>query len=118
MAPLTCQRLESMAELALPRWAGRALATHAAALPTSLAELVAQWVEHFAALAIGRGGGPRRRTAVAALPLTVGGPPGFSVGRLPGNAWTTAGELLLDPGCDVAAARDSWCAGWSTCGCR
>ncbi len=108
MAPLTCQRLESMAELRAAAVGWDELWQRSdAALPTSRAELVAQWVEHFAphsrsAMIVVRDGA----RPVAALPLTVGGPAGFSVGRLPGNAWTTAGELLLDSGCDMAAACD------------
>lgn len=74
--------------------------------PVAQAELVAQWVEHFApsarfqALIIEQGG-----QFVAALPLVgrkLRGP--LTVGAMPSNDWSDAGDLLVDPRCDVSAA--------------
>ena len=39
------------------------------------------------------------------------GPAGMRIGYVPGNAWSTAGELLIDPGVDPAAACDQLVAG-------
>jgi CelD/BcsL family acetyltransferase involved in cellulose biosynthesis len=83
-----------------------------AALPTARAELIAQWVEHFRPRAAFRAIVVERRGRwVAALPL-IGQPIGwmFPVGRLPGNAWSTCGELLLDAS-TAADADDAEVAG-------
>ncbi len=86
---------------------GRSLAAQRSALPTSRAALVAQWLEPLAArkplatLVVRQPG-----RMVAALPLCVAGRGPWTFGRLPGNAWTPAGELLLDPHCDVPAVCD------------
>lgn len=77
-------------------------------LPTARAELVALWCECFA---------PRQRfTAfvvedggrlVAALPLVERRKAGIRFGALPGNAWSPAGDLLLDPHGDALAVCES-----------
>jgi len=67
-------------------------------LPTARAELVAQWCECFAhrqsflAVTVERGG-----QLVGALPLVAGRHRGIIVGQLPTNAWSPAGDLMLDP---------------------
>ncbi len=108
MSALTCERLESTAALRdrAAQWDDLWLRSDAT-LPTSRAELVAQWIEHFAprsragAIVVRRG-----NQMIAALPLFATGPKRFSLGRMPGNAWSPAGELLLDPLADRAAACD------------
>jgi CelD/BcsL family acetyltransferase involved in cellulose biosynthesis len=77
------------------------------ALPSARAALVALWCESFAA------GYPFRAfvvehdgRALAAMPLVESKWKGLTVGLLPGNHWSPAGDLLLDPRCDV----DSVCA--------
>ncbi len=73
--------------------------------PLARAETLPLWLEHFAPGATLRVVIVRRRPGawVACLPL-VSGRLGrwFPVGRLPGNAWAAAGDLLLDP----QAAKD------------
>jgi len=78
-------------------------------LPTVRAELLAQWLEHFAprsdfhAFAVEEDG-----RWVAALPLISRRLAGvLPVGTLPGNPWSSGGELLLDPAADSAAALDA-----------
>ncbi len=84
-----------------------------ATLPTSRAELVAQWIDQFAPRSSVQAIVVRQRgEMVAALPLFASGPLGLkTMGRLPGNAWSPAGELLLDPAADGAAACDQIVAG-------
>jgi CelD/BcsL family acetyltransferase involved in cellulose biosynthesis len=67
-------------------------------LPTARAELLAEWCERFArhqpflALTVERDG-----QLVGALPLVTGRRRGIVVGQLPTNAWSPAGDLMLDP---------------------
>ena len=75
------------------------------ALPNARAELVAQWLETAAprasvrALAVEQDG-----QFVAALPLLGGRIKRLlSVGRLPTNDWSWAGDLLVDPSADVGS---------------
>jgi len=81
------------------------------AVPTVQADCVAQWIEKF------RPGAPFRAIVVseedrllAALPLA--GRPLASlveVGAVTSNEWTIAGDLLLDPQCDIPAVLDELC---------
>ena len=78
------------------------------ALPIARAELVAQWVETAApqsalhALAVEQDG-----QFVAALPLLAGKVKRLlSVGQLPTNDWSWAGDLLVDPSADIGAAME------------
>ncbi len=78
-----------------------------ATLPTARVELLAHWIAHFAArrrfaaLAVEDGG-----QLIAALPLVGrGGAASHLLGSLPGNCWSSGGELLLDP----AVEPDSAC---------
>jgi CelD/BcsL family acetyltransferase involved in cellulose biosynthesis len=108
LAALTCEYLESTAALRFHagEWDDLWLRSEAT-LPTSRADLVAQWIEQFA---------PRGRVRtivvrqagqmVAALPLFTARAGSLSIGRLPGNAWSPAGELLVDPEADFVAALD------------
>ena len=68
--------------------------------PLARAEVLPLWLEHFAPEAALRVVIVRRRSGAwaACLPL-ISGRVGrwFPVGRLPGNAWAGAGDLLLDP---------------------
>jgi CelD/BcsL family acetyltransferase involved in cellulose biosynthesis len=76
--------------------------------PSARAEQIAHWVETFSpeaafrALAVEDAG-----KLVAAIPL-VGRrvKKVLNVGALPLNEWTSGGDLLLDPTCDVASALD------------
>ncbi|HEX3727775.1 MAG TPA: GNAT family N-acetyltransferase, partial [Pirellulales bacterium] len=92
------------------------------ALPTARAELVALWCEHFArrqhlsAIVVEHQG-----QLVAALPLIERRWIGRKIGTLPGNQWSPAGDLLVDPACDVEAvlcqlvhhlARSGWPLVW------
>jgi CelD/BcsL family acetyltransferase involved in cellulose biosynthesis len=78
------------------------------ALPIARAELVGQWLETTApratvrALAVEQDG-----QFVAALPLLGGRFKRLlSVGRLPTNDWSWAGDLLVDPTADVGSAME------------
>ncbi len=77
--------------------------------PLARAETLPLWLEHFAPAAALRVLVVRRRSGawMACLPL-VAGRVGrwFPAGRLPGNAWATAGDLLLDP--QVAQQPELW----------
>jgi CelD/BcsL family acetyltransferase involved in cellulose biosynthesis len=82
------------------------------ALPVGRAELVAQWMETVApratvrALALEQDG-----QLVAALPLLGGHIKRLlSVGKLPANDWSWAGDLLLDPSADVRRAMETLAA--------
>ena len=89
-------------------WRGEGL------FPTARATTVAQCAAQFApnqpvcALVVSRGD-----RLLAALPL-VGAwvKHVLPVGGLAGNAWTPAGDLLLDPDCDVAAVLDTLATGF------
>lgn len=83
------------------------------AAPVARAELVAQWVEQFApaaafeALVIEQGG-----RFLAALPLVgrkLKGP--LTLGGLPNNDWSDAGDLLLDQSCDAEAVLGTLAVG-------
>lgn len=80
-----------------------------ATLPTLRCELLAQWVEHFAPaarfLAVAVESEDR---LIAALPL-VGGR--RRVANLPTNAWSMAGDLLLDPNAPADSALHLLCEG-------
>ncbi len=73
--------------------------------PVARAATVAQWIEHFAPAARFRAVVVQRgERLAAALPLIgqrVGGV--IEAGCLPHNAWSPAGDLLLDPSCDAGA---------------
>ena len=78
------------------------------ALPNARPELVAQWLETLApraavrALAVEHDG-----QFVAVLPLLAGRVKRLlSVGRLPTNDWSWAGDLLVDPTADVGPAME------------
>jgi CelD/BcsL family acetyltransferase involved in cellulose biosynthesis len=72
------------------------------ALPSARAAMVALWCESFAtcqpfrAFVVEHDG-----RALAALPFVESKWKGLKIGVLPGNHWSPAGDLLLDPGCDV-----------------
>ncbi len=97
---LKLRRIESVDELrqVAPAW-DELWGRGDTVLPTARAELLAHWIDHFApgadvcALVVEDEG-----QMVAALPL-YGGKISrlLRVGYLPGNAWTPAGDLLLDP---------------------
>ncbi|MBW3600197.1 MAG: GNAT family N-acetyltransferase [Planctomycetes bacterium] len=103
-------RYKSLADLRADaqRWDDLWLRSEAT-LPVLRAETLAQWVEHFA---------PRRRFAavvvesedrlLAALPIVAGR---GGVARVPGNCWSSAGELLLDTSADAPAAMGQLAAG-------
>ena len=77
--------------------------------PTAQAALIANWLDHyldgdrFVAIVVSRGD-----RFLAALPLVTG-----TKGRVvpymdvPGNEWSSAGQLLIDPTCDVDAVCDA-----------
>ena len=86
------------------------------AMPTVRASQIALWLEHFApraafrALIVEDAG-----RWVAGLPLVGRSPsPLLSVGGLPENEWTAAGDLLLDPMADSAGAVDVLVAAMGT----
>jgi CelD/BcsL family acetyltransferase involved in cellulose biosynthesis len=103
---LVVKRLDSLSELRqiAPAW-DELWQRSEVALPTARAALLALWCESFAhmqpfqAFVVEHDGQP-----VAALPLVEGKRRGLSIGLLPGNHWSPAGDLLLDPGCDVSSA--------------
>jgi CelD/BcsL family acetyltransferase involved in cellulose biosynthesis len=77
--------------------------------PSARAELVAQWVEHFTpdarfqAITVQQDG-----KLVAALPLVGQRIRRFlTAGALPQNEWSSGGDLLLDPRCDVPLVLDT-----------
>lgn len=83
------------------------------AAPVARAELVAQWIEHFApaagfqALVVEHSG-----QLLAALPLVgrkLRGP--LMAGGMPSNDWSDAGDLLLDPTCDIDAVMGTLAVG-------
>lgn len=101
--------LESPAELrsAAARWDDLWHRSDAV-LPTARANLLLLWLERFAprarvhVLAVEQGG-----QWIAGLPLVSRWwLPGWPVAELPGNPWTPAGDLLLDPAADSEAALD------------
>jgi CelD/BcsL family acetyltransferase involved in cellulose biosynthesis len=100
---LIVKHLDSLAELrrAAPAW-DELWQRSEITLPTARADLIALWCECFAA------GQPFRATVVeesgqlvAALPLVGRKLMGMKVGVLPGNHWSSAGDLLLDPHADT-----------------
>ncbi len=108
MSDLNWECLDSTTALrdVTPEWDDLWLRS-AATLPTGRAPLVADWIEQFEPRARVRAIVVRQAgQMVAALPLLAAGPKGLGCGRLPGNAWSPAGELLLDPLADASAACD------------
>ncbi len=102
MAGLVVKRLNSWDALrrAAPAWDDLWWRSENA-LPTVRAELLALWCECFArgqsflALTVERDG-----QLVAGLPLMAGRRRGIMLGQLPTNAWSPAGDLLVDAGED------------------
>jgi CelD/BcsL family acetyltransferase involved in cellulose biosynthesis len=100
LAGLVVNRLNSLDALrrAAPAW-DELWWRSESALPTSRAELLVLWCECFAqrqsftALTVQRDG-----QLVGALPLVAGRRRGIMLGQLPTNAWSPAGDLLLDSG--------------------
>jgi len=77
-------------------------------LPVARAETVAQWLDHFAPRCAFTGLLVEEDDRlVAALPLFSAAPWPFHIWRLPGNPWSPAGELLLDPESDVDRGFDT-----------
>ena len=111
MSSLRVVRFESIAALRETETAWDDLWQRSdATLPTGRAELIAQWIEQFApnskfvALAVERDG-----QLVAALPLVERRVKRLiTAGTLPWNDWCWAGDLLVDPEADVAAALRRW----------
>ncbi len=103
---LTVLRIESLEALRryAPAWDdlwARSEVTH----PTAQADLIACWLEHFqhhdrfAAIVVQRGG-----RFLAALPLVTHSKGGVvTCMDVPGNEWSSAGQLLLDPQCNTSA---------------
>jgi len=123
MPDLVVRRIESLSALRQSATAWNDLWQRSdVALPVTRAEHLALWCEKFAAgrtfqaYVVEQDG-----QWVAALPLVVTRRWGQIIARLPGNAWSGAGELLVDPCADVeraceqlwqAVAADDWPLIW------